>query len=1204
VSRAPWSIVACVVLLASSTPGRPAEPESTRGVGVYPGDPREDFAPTLRPGPPTVYRNLSLHRPARHSSSYDYNLTAQLVTDGIKETALPRTLAVSTTARGPLPKSEREVIADHNVPTAATFDTPSDWVQIELRGGAAPLVIDRLELELHTRRGEGQSGQTGEWRFVLLVSDDGKAFHEAGRAAGPVPTPIPAPRNADPQDTFDAVFRANPAVRATFKLDPPSHARFYRIVLNAAAGEQWSLSEAAFFSEGRRVEVGGPYGFSSAWMSEGAGEQWVSVDLGAPSTFDRVALSWLRRPAEVALQASDDGAQWRDLQTLARTNARDDDVHLKNPAHARYVRVLMRGPASDEGYVLSELEVYGRGGLVAEPKPAPPARADGGLDLAGGRWRLQRDSLVHASGAALSTAGFADDDWLVATVPATVLSSYWNAGALPDPNFGDNQLMISDSFFYADFWYRTEFEAPEAAATQRIFLDFDGVNWKAEVFLNGETLGRIEGAFTRGRFDVTDRIHRGQANALAVRIEKNRTPGSAKQKTLESPGQNGGALGADDPTYHASVGWDWIPTVRGRNIGIWNDVHLRVTGPVTVDDPFVRTTLPLPDTSRADVQIEASIANHSNQKVSGILRGRFGDAAFEQAVTLEPGSSPKIAFDPQTQPSLHLQAPKLWWPNGYGEPNLYDVELQFVSEDGTVSDSKSFHAGVRQFTYKKDGGALKIWINGRRFVGRGGNWGFPETNLRYRGREYDAAVRYHRDMNFTMIRNWVGQTGDDEFYDACDRHGIVVWQDFWLANPWDGPDPDDAELFLTNVRDTVRRIRSHPSIGLYCGRNEGPPPPKIEAGIRAALGALHRDVYYIPNSASGLVSGHGPYWAERPRYYFEQRATTRLHSEMGMPDVVTMDSLQQMMPASELWPPALTWGLHDFNLRGAQHLSAFRALMDWSFGEATALGDWLALAQFVDYDGYRAMFEAQGRNRMGLLLWMSHPAWPSFVWQTYDYYLNPGAGYFGSKKGSEPLHIQWNPTNDAVEVVNYSAGHAAALTAKAELLNMDGAVRWQKTAAVDSAEDSLVAPFTVEYAADLTPVHFIRLTLQRDGETVSQNVYWRALHDDYRSLRDLPLAEVRATTRTEEAQGRYKMTTDLVNTSATPALLLRLSVIRGTTGDRALPALFSDNFIVLMPGESRTLATDIAVADLRGETPRIVAEGFNIRATSTSTIAR
>ena len=191
-----------------------------------------------------------------------------------------------------------------------------------------------------------------------------------------------------------------------------------------------------------------------------------------------------------------------------------------------------------------------------------------------------------------------------------------------------------------------------------------------------------------------------------------------------------------------------------------------------------------------------------------------------------PSASTLVKLDPSAIPALRLQNPKLWWPNGYGDPSLYSVELSFEVA-GRVSDTKRFLAGVRQFTYSEDGGILRIWINGRRFVPRGGNWGFSEDLLRYRAREYDVALRYHRDLNFTMVRNWVGQVGEDAFYEACDRHGIVVWQDFWLANPLDGPNPDDVPMFLRNARDYILKIRNHPAIGLYCGRNEGNPPPCV-----------------------------------------------------------------------------------------------------------------------------------------------------------------------------------------------------------------------------------------------------------------------------------------------------------------------------------------------------------------------------------------
>ena len=1135
--------------------------EFTRGVGVYPGDPKEYVGPVLAPDANT-YRNLALHRPAYHSSSYDYNLTAQLITDGIKETKMPRWVSVETSQQGVLPKNQREWVLDGNWVTDVSLKGPRGWIGIEI-GGDDPPPVDRVDVDARVQaRGEPEN-----WACVVSGSDDGQSWKELGRAAG--------------------MARPGGELRTSVALNGIARSRFYRLAFDDARAGGWQVGEVTFFHSNQRLPVGGPGDFTSAWMAAGKGEEWVYVDLGAVCTFDRVALYWIRRPAEGSIEVSDDAAHWKPVQSLPATTAMTDDLKLARPVQGRYVRAFMSKPASPDGYVLSEMEVYGRGGPVPRPKPAQALRAGGRLDLAGGGWKLQRDSLASADGAALSKPGYHDADWLIATVPGTILTSYLNAGAVPDPNFGDNQLMLSDSFFYADFWYRNEFVPPPAASGQHVWLNFDGVNWKAEVFLNGQKLGRIDGGFIRGRFDVTSLLQPGRKNALAVRIEKNAHPGSVKEKTFENPDKNGGVLGADNPTYHASIGWDWIPTIRGRDTGIWKNVYLNVTGPVTIESPLVTTSLPLPDTSRADVSFTVTLRNHETRPLNGILRGRFGDTAFETPVSLDPGAE-KTATT-----ALHIRNPKLWWPSGYGDPNLYPVELKFETAGGKLSDSTGFRAGIRQFAYSEDGGALKMWINGRRFIPRGGNWGFPESMLRYRAREYEAAIRYHRDMNFNMIRDWVGQIGDDEFYDACDRNGMVVWQDFWLANPWDGPDPDDNDMFLRVARDYVRRIRNHPSIGLYCGRNEGYPPKPLDDGIRAALAELHPGLHYISSSADDVVSGHGPYQAMPTKVYF-QRAPAKFHSEMGMPNIVTLDSLALMMPEAGMWPQGRMWGLHDFCGNGAQGGKSFLERIRNSYGGADTAADWLALAQFVNYEGYRAMFEAQSRNRMGLLIWMSHPAWPSLVWQTYDYYLEPTAAYFGAKKASEPLHIQWNPLTETIEVVNYNGGEARGLSAHVAVLNMDGSLQWQQTANVDSLEDSTVSPIKMAYPSGLTAVHFLRMELKRGADIVSENFYWRGLQDgDYRALRDLGKAALNVSTSAERQGDHWRLTTELFNNSKTPALMVRLKAIREHSGDRILPALYSDNYISLMPGERRTIRTEVQHADTRGEQPRIVVSGFN-----------
>ncbi|MDR3700258.1 MAG: discoidin domain-containing protein [Candidatus Sulfopaludibacter sp.] len=452
----------------------------------------------------------------------------------------------------PPTKANREIFMDDNTVSALPLRGARAWIEFGLEGADSAPEVDRIVVVARVPSNQ-------QWFYTVSGSSDRKTWQQLGRAAG---GPV----------TFAG----------------PSRNRYYRIDFESAGIVSWQVAEVRLFDGNQRVRMGGPFHFASAWKSAGHGGEWVYVDLGAPCAFDRVAVYWIRRPADGAIQVSNDARTWRTIQVLPAAGSLNDDLKLARPERGRYVRVLMTRAASPEGYILSEMEVYGRGGVTAVPKAAAVAQSGGRLPLAGGAWRLQRDSLVQGSGEAISTPGFHDGDWVIATVPGTVLTSYLNVGAVPNPDFGDNQLQISDSFFYADFWYRDEFTAPRAVTGERAWLNFDGINWKADVYFNGARVGRIEGGFMRGRFDVTNLIHPGARNALAVRIQKPATPGSVKEKGAGRGAGNGGALGADNPTYHASAGWDWMSTIRGRNIGIWADVYLTPSGPVTIENPWSR----------------------------------------------------------------------------------------------------------------------------------------------------------------------------------------------------------------------------------------------------------------------------------------------------------------------------------------------------------------------------------------------------------------------------------------------------------------------------------------------------------------------------------------------------------------------------------------------------------------------------------------
>lgn len=1218
--------------------------EYTQGIGVYPGNPAESYAPILVTD--NTYRNVAKWRATYHSSSYDYNLTAQLATDGIYNLDAPATINVST-QKGDLKKHEREWLFDGKRDSKYVVAGDDVFIRLDLNNTQLPAVRIALSgsVTIDAAKPKGYEviaygskdgftwDELAQEKGAGLIGQETVPFRFPGRAANrntpPAPeqppvspvtylydyTPPPGPPTMD-AGVFGGGFGGNRPESRTFRqeiiLKEPTDYTHYKICCKMPAAMEWSFTDWDYYDlDGELLNVLPSYTFCSAWQSAGAGEEWIYVDLGAPATIDKVRLHWLNKPVKGSIQVSNDAQAWTDVAELP-AESMSEEISLGKAVRTQYVRLLLKEAEGNQPYILSEMEVFGKGGLTARSHPEA-ASATARRNLSGGNWKLQRASEVNAAGENIAQPGYDDSEWAIATVPGTVLSSYINIGAVPNSNYADNQLQISESFFLSNFWYRNEFTLPADFKGGSVYLHFEGVNWKANVFLNGKQAGHIESGFMRGKFDVSKLLAEG-TNVLAVEIIRNAHPGAIKEQTAFSTDQNGGMPGADNPTFHATIGWDWIPTIRGRDIGIWNDVYLVCAGAVSIADPFVRTELPLPDTTSASVLIDATLTNHSASEVSGVFKGVYGDATFESNVTLAAGETMAVHLDPSTHPSLKLQNPLLWWPKGYGAPNLYDVTLCFEI-NGKVSDQTTFKSGVRQMTFDEtayvpngptfgfgrgENKRLSLYVNGRRFIGFGGNWGFGESNLNYRGREYDVAVAYHADMNFTMIRNWVGQIGDEEFYEACDRHGIMVWQDFWLANPVDGPNPYYPDLFNATARDYVKRIRNHPSIGIYVGRNEGNPPPEIDNYLREMIPQEHPGIHYISNSAGGVVSGGGPYRALPPRTYFRLYGHDQFHSERGMPNVMTYESMLQtyspkaMQFVNTKEAPNAEWGMHDYTLNSAQGAASFNDIIEKAFGKPKDVKQFAEWAQWINYDGYRAIFEGRSENRRGMLLWMSHPAWPSMVWQTYDYYFDPTGAYFGCKKASEPLHIQWNPIRDDIEVVNYHARNQTGLTAKAQLINQDGIVQWEKETPLDISEDATVACFRIEYPESLSDTYFIKLALTKDGQVLSDNFYWRGKEEgNYQSLLQLPKVEPTVSTAVSRKGNEWTLTTTLKNDAATPLLMIRLKAVGQRTSQRILPAFFSDNYFSLMPGESKTVVTRLQHADTRGEKPVIDLSAFN-----------
>lgn len=1030
--------------------------------------------------------NIALNKTAYSSSSYDYNLTAQLVTDGIVETIEPGWVKV-TTAAGELPRREKLWTIDAGPYSRNELKGSGDFLEYEW--SAQKFSAGCVRVRGYMAYEEASKG----WSVRCFAGASHDDLRLVGTASG---KDIPGEKRsrpevmADPNKQTETITRPACELAMEIPLSDAVDFSVFKIEFNMDGAIFWVIKSVDFSecsSFGRNMDTG-PYDskesrglnmlpsevFSSAWMSAGKDPQWIKVDLGEKRRFEMVRLHWIHKADKGIVEISDDGMAWKKCADLPDTDSLA--YSFKAKGCARFVRVSMEGADESGHFVLSELEIIGP---AAAQKPV--GRSE---------WMLQRASEVHVGGEEISSDEYDDSGWVPAVVPGTVLYSYIAAGVVPDPGIADNNLQISESYFNSDFWYRWKPDTKSLVkdADDRIILSFDGINWKAEVFVNGSRVGDIAGTFRRASFDVTDLI-KGDNDVVAVRIVKNAHYGAAKEKNAESPDFNGGQLGADNPTFHATIGWDWIPSVRGRNIGIWNDVRMETAKSVVLSDPLVQSKI---TDGLASMTVTVKVSDISSSAVSGTLRGTIGDIGFSKNIRLEAGEKRDVVFSPSEYSQLRNRKIDLWWPNGYGEPALHNASFIFIPDgERQAAASIEWLAGIREFTYSDVMSDLKMFINGRRFFPKGGNWGFSEYNLRYKAGEYDTAVRMHRDMNLNMIRNWVGQTGDEEFYEACDKYGIVVWQDFWLANPSDGPDPDDNEMFLDNARDYVSLVRKHPSIGLYCGRNEGYPPAALNAGLSGTVCDLHSDIVYIPSSADDGVSGHGPYRAVEPSFYFEN-PTSKFHSERGMPAIMEYGSLSRMLTADHLWPADDVWGQHDFTKTGAQGDTAFVGMVIRRFGEQAmeSAETFAEYAQWINYDGYRAMFEANNVGRKGLLIWMSHSAWPSLAWQTYDYWFRTTAACAAVRKACEPLHIQLNPASRQVEVVNASSGYTENLTTSISVVKPDGEEVYSKTAVVSPAEDTTTPVIDVADVPDGLCIVTLKLT-SADGKVLSENRYLR-----------------------------------------------------------------------------------------------------------------
>ena len=863
-------------------------------------------------------------------------------------------------------------------------------------------------------------------------------------------------------------------------------------------------------------------------------------------------------------------------------------------------------------------------------------------------------SANNIEGSDISQTSFDDSQWYpIRHMPATVLQVLEDNGVYGDLYYGMNLTSPGD-LWKQDWWYRTTFTAP---ADQQVYsLIFKGINYRADIWLNGSRIAdrsQAVGMYNGFEFDVSRRIRAGANNALAVKV----TP----ERGLLT--ENGVLIG-DHPLELADSWLDWInwkyigyhdavekinvPFVPDRNAGIWKRVFLTATGPVTVRNAYVTSDLPLPATSPARLSVYCELSNHTRKPVSGILHGEITrpgkqTLTFEKQVTLLVNESKESVFTPADTRQLILANPDLWWPYAWGNANLYHLRLGFTVE-GRSSDSEEIDFGIRKVVQLRDndmsfpnigsgGGNFYLQINGHDYLIRGAAYA-PDLLFK-NDEERDAThIRYIKDLGLNLIR-WELKIADDSMIERADREGIPVmlgWMCCMQWEHWDLWSAEDQWIARASLRARLLELRAHPSVILWANGSDGLPPDSVLNDYHQIEKQLHWQNAIVDTVAernrywSGIHM-RGPYVWRPPYYWFSDKYGPARGSSAEEGDnetILPLDSLKKFIPADKLWPVNEYWFFHaGANEAGNNTLANITRALDHRYGPSHTVEEFTEKAQLAHYEDVRAQYESYAThwsNRKMLMHWMMDSPWPSFFGHLYDYYFKQGGGYFGAKKGLQPVSIVWDyyatadRSTGRVYAVNLTSG---ALQGKASIsfYNLDGSRRYNRSAVVDLPANSSVLAMSVPRIAGLTSAYLVRCQLtDSGGKLLGENVYWASTTDDelgdanndeqfttnlsqwadLTALNRMPAADIKLAASVASRDDEQIVTATLTNSSNHIAFFIRVEVTRGLDGDEALPITYSDNYITLFPHESRTITGELRARELSVGSGALRVGGYNV----------
>ena len=840
-------------------------------------------------------------------------------------------------------------------------------------------------------------------------------------------------------------------------------------------------------------------------------------------------------------------------------------------------------------------------------------------------WQMQAASLVTGKGAAISEAAYRPAGWYPVSVPTTII-----AGLLAnkvyhfDPFYDMNFVKLADPKLDSTWWFRREFVMPADSKGKDVVLRLHGVNYKANVWLNGVEIAdsnQIMNPFRIIELNITPDIRPGP-NVLALEIRR-----------PINPQKNGGDLAIDYA--------DWIHYPPDFNAGIVNDVEIRTYDRVGIEYPLVTTHFDLPSLDVAHLSVDVLVTNYSDGPQDVRVMGKIdGKIDFEKSVHLEGKERANVRWVPEEFPQLNVKNPRIWWPWQYGKPELCHLDVVALCEK-RVSNIISEDFGIREITSNFIDSSSRVFVvNGKRIVIRGAAWS-PDIFQRRSRERQEQEIRLYRDMNMNVIRS-EGKLEDDHFYELCDKYGMLVMTGWMCCGAWQYPENWDAAKrasAMASDSSVMLWLRNKPSVMVWLNGSDMPPRDTtverdyldIEAALRWPNPTISTaDASKSKVSGFSGVKMDGPYeWV--PPIYWETDSAQKYGGAWSFateispgPSIPPYESLIKFIPKDSLWFTTASWKYHCGTMNFGT-TDVFNKALEGRYGKAKDIKDYLAKAQAQNYEAHRAMMEAYGLHKYhlatGVVQWMGSNPWPGLIWHTYDYYLYPAGTYFGMKKSMEPLHIMYSYASNEVVVTNSLQERYSGLTAEAAVYDLDGKMKWSKKAAAQVDADSIWRGIVVPAVEGLAATYFLRLQLtDAAGVVRSINWYWlsgkgdvldwrkskwyvtpETAYADYSGLQGLGKTEVKMTVGAAKMTGVAGLdkgdsvahAVTLTNTGKVVAFQVHLRALKGKGGDDILPVIFSDNYIELAPGETRVIWCKYAVRDAEGAEAYFLKEGWN-----------